>query len=82
MKKIAKMAFVAAFATIAGYNVYSIQKKITVSDLALNEVEALANPEIEDYCGFKLRCYKNGCCICEREEEKDSTCNIHEQVPC
>lgn len=80
MKKVIRIAFVAAFAVIAGYNVYSIQKKITVSDLALNEVEALANPEIEDYYGFDLECYGNGCCICVRRD--GCTCNVHDQVPC
>jgi len=42
MKKIIKLSFVAAFAVIAGYNVYVSQKTSKLSDLALNNVEALA----------------------------------------
>ena len=43
MKKIVKLAFVAAFAAIAGYGVYTSQKSDSVSDLLLANVEALAN---------------------------------------
>ncbi len=47
MKKFMKIAFVAAFAAIAGYNIYSNQKTVALSDLALSNVEALAGWEIE-----------------------------------
>lgn len=54
MKKMIKIAFVAAFAAIAGYNVYSIQKTNKLSDLVLANVEALASGEgsqpCEDVC--------------------------------
>mgnify|MGYP002696619477 CR=1 FL=1 len=40
-----KIAFVAAFAAIAGYGVYANQKVDTMSDLALANVEALASGE-------------------------------------
>ena len=43
MKKFMKMAFVAAFAAIAGYGVYANQKVDTMSDLALANMEALAS---------------------------------------
>lgn len=43
MKKIMKIAFVAAFAAIAGYGVYANQKVDTMSDLALANMEALAS---------------------------------------
>ena len=43
MKKFMKIAFVAAFAAIAGYGVYANQKVDTMSDLALANVEALAS---------------------------------------
>lgn len=45
MKKILKYAFVAAFAVIAGYSVYTHQKVNTMSKLVLANVEALANDE-------------------------------------
>ena len=45
MKKMIKIAFVAAFAAIAGYGVYANQKSEVLSDLTLANVEALATPE-------------------------------------
>ena len=41
-----KIAFVAAFAAIAGYGVYANQKVDTMSDLMLANVEALARYEV------------------------------------
>ena len=43
MKKFMKIAFVAAFAAIAGYGVYANQKVDTMSALALANMEALAS---------------------------------------
>lgn len=43
MKKMIKMAFVVAFAAIAGYGVYIHQKPEPMSDLMLANVEALAD---------------------------------------
>ena len=40
--KILKATIVAAFALIAGFNVYNAQKSDVMSDLALANVEALA----------------------------------------
>lgn len=45
MKKYLKFAFVAAVATIAGYGAYASQKTDAMSEFALANVEALANPE-------------------------------------
>ena len=45
MKKMIKIAFVAAFVAIAGYGVYTNQKSETLSDLTLDNVEALAAGE-------------------------------------
>lgn len=53
MQKIVKIAFVAIFAAIAGYGVYSNQKNDFISDLALANIEALARyelPEVEIVC--------------------------------
>ena len=40
-----RIAFVAAFATVAGYGVYTNQRTETMSDLMLANVEALASGE-------------------------------------
>lgn len=48
MKKFMKLAFVAAFAAIAGYNIHENQKVVTMSDLMLANVEALARYEQPD----------------------------------
>ena len=45
MKKLVKITVVVAFAAIAGYGVYVNQKTDALSDLALANVEALANGE-------------------------------------
>ena len=39
-KNFIKTAFVAAFASIAGYDVYTSQQKVKMSDLAMANVEA------------------------------------------
>lgn len=44
-KNFIKAAFVAAFASIAGYGVYTSQQKVEMSDLAKANVEALAQNE-------------------------------------
>ena len=41
MKKVIKLAFVAAFVAVAGYGVYTNQTSDAMSDLALVNVEAL-----------------------------------------
>ena len=44
-KNILKVTLVAAIALFAGYNVYSLHKAVEMSDLALANVEALAQSE-------------------------------------
>ena len=54
-KNILKTTLVATFALLAGYNVYNSQKSDVMSDLALANVEALADDnQIENYHGFSL----------------------------
>ena len=43
MEKYAKLTILAVFAAIVGYNIYSAQSTVTISDLALSNVEALAD---------------------------------------
>lgn len=45
MKKMIKIAFVAAFVAIAGYGAYANQKANAMSDLMLANLEALASGE-------------------------------------
>ena len=61
MKKMIKIAFVAAFAAIAGYGVYANQKSEALSDLTLANVEALAGGESGGYycCSpYSYECYR------------------------
>ncbi|WP_455590604.1 NVEALA domain-containing protein [Bacteroides sp.] len=44
-KNILKVAFVAAFALVAGYGVYTAKTQTDLSDLALDNVSALASGE-------------------------------------
>ena len=69
-KKIATM-IVAVIAVAASYNVYKSQKTNTLSDLALANVEALANGEgsgVSCYCG---KVYGKGC----KADNSGSSCN-------
>lgn len=81
MKKILNTALGLAFIAFVGYNVYSSQSKVKISDVLLENVEAFGyvDPEIENLGGFILNSYSNGCKICERG---GSSCNIHDQRPC
>lgn len=45
---ILKVILVAAFALVAGYNVYHSQKTEVVSNITLANIEALARPEGDD----------------------------------
>mgnify|MGYP003419974442 CR=1 FL=1 len=71
-KNIIKVAFVAAFAIVAGYNVYNSQKTDKMSDLAMENIEALARREMDAgtcwgagpnmsnvtcYGGYKICCW-------------------------
>ena len=62
-KNILKVTVVAAFALVAGFNVYNSQKSDVMSELALANVEALADDDENPMC-------ENGCvdkgngCLC------------------
>ena len=77
MKKIMRVAFVAAFAAIAGYGIYTNQKVDTMSDLILANVEALASGEggssdCDTYCTPDDRCT---CIIRYAGEVQGITCD-------
>lgn len=42
---IMKLVFASAFALVAGYSIYASQKEVEMSDLAMANVEALAQNE-------------------------------------
>ena len=54
-KKVLKVAFVAVIAMVAGINVFNAQKPNVLSDVAMANVEALANNEV----GKKLTYYNS-----------------------
>ena len=55
-----RIAFVAAFAAIAGYGVYTNLKTDVMSDLALANVEALARNEVDQ---IKCNQAMGGTCV-------------------
>lgn len=59
MRKFVKMAFVAAFAAVAGYGVYTSQKTSVISDLVLADVEAVAGCEVSASGGNTGACVKD-----------------------
>lgn len=62
MKKIMKIAIVAIVATVAGYGIYDNQMKTRMSELTLENVEALAAWESTDECSG---CIKNSLSFCK-----------------
>ena len=78
-KKIIGVISFAAIAVAAGWNYQQNKQEVELSDLALENVEALARNEIENYYDFHLVSYSSGCKICERD---GTWCNVHDQVPC
>lgn len=65
-KKLISAAFVVAITLTAGYNVYTSQNKEALSDLALDNVEALAGGEASPndcttYCrtDYRYTCFIN-----------------------
>ena len=56
-KNIMKVALVAAVAAMAGYGVYAHQTKEMMSDVMLENVEALATDESIEGGGITLICY-------------------------
>lgn len=75
-KKVMKAAFVAAIAMVSGINVFNVQKSEVLSDMALANVEALANDENTDCSGGSgYRKWKTESWFGSEEEFYDC-CNI------
>lgn len=53
-KNILKIVFASAFVSVAGYSVYVSQQKVELSDLGMENVEALANDNESSEKGCKL----------------------------
>ena len=65
MKKVIKLAFVAAFVAVAGYGVYTNQTSDAMSDLVLANIDAQAdNYEIGDW-GTNWKEYETMCTFTE-----------------
>lgn len=77
-KKVMKAAFVAAIAMVSGINVFNTQKSEVLSDIALANVEALA--DYEDSGTEQIKCYSSlvyekgasvvDCSTCQSVEDK------------
>lgn len=70
-KNFLKYGFVAAFALVAGYGVYASQQKVEMSDLAMANVEALAQGESSEEFTSKT------CCIAVWDNTSCSGCDGH-----
>lgn len=60
-KNLLKLVFVSAFAVVAGYSVYASHQKVEISDLAMANVEALAQNEENPLCPNGCLDNGNGC---------------------
>lgn len=76
-KKILGATFVVAMMAVAGYNVYMSQTKFEMSELALANVEALADVENgPSYTGLRVYSAENGnvCLNCPEPEDMNCRC--------
>ena len=78
-KKIFAALIVAVVATFAGYNIYQSQRaEVTMSELAMANVEALADINETDSSGQTLYCCGNeGTCAKGVDENTDEEFIIH-----
>ena len=82
-KNLMKVAFVGVIALIAGINVYNAQKTVTLSDIAMENVEALAMNEINpnvSYGSILKKCRDSYDRIigeiCESCPDREAECDI------
>lgn len=76
-KNILKVAFVAAFAIIAGYGVYATQTCTDLSDITLENVEALAAGESSSDCSTYCYSDSRATCIIMYTNGEGVTCYDH-----
>ena len=82
-KKFIKVAFVAAITMVSGINVFNAQKTVALSDIALANVEALADDteKVDMRRGYYLSEKSSTCSVCEWSGGDDDYCNVHDQLP-
>ncbi|MBE6301162.1 MAG: hypothetical protein E7085_04810 [Parabacteroides distasonis] len=82
-KRIGVALSVIMMALTAGWNVYQSRNEVDLSDLTLENMEALASGETS-HCmicqGFEMR-YQGNCSICVLVGG-NVVCHVQEQVPC
>ena len=76
-----KVAFVVAIAIVSGINVFNAQKSNVLSDIALANVEALADNEIDMRMGYMLVEKTSTCSVCEWTGNASDYCNVYDQLP-
>ena len=80
-RKVMKVAFVVAIAIVSGINVFNAQKSNVLSDIALANVEALADNEIDMRMGYMLVEKTSTCSVCEWTGNASDYCNVYDQLP-
>ena len=81
-KKLLSVVGAIALAAVASGNVYQSRQDAVLSDLMLENIEALASGEgtCEICYGFILVTYSENYKVCEQKDY--GPCNIHDQMPC
>lgn len=77
-KNILKITLIAAFALVAGYNMYTSQKSDVMSDLATANVEALASYEWGGTSDYKC---KSGGIYCDLYINDQMVAQSHSHYP-
>ena len=81
-KKLIKSVFIVAVAMVSVINVFNAQKSEVLSDVALANVEALAQTEsIDMRRGYILSVKSATCTVCEWTGVDNDYCNVHSQLP-
>lgn len=76
-KNLLKAVFVAAFAMIAGYGVYTTQAQVNLTDITLENVEALAAGESSSDCSTYCSTDPRATCIIMYSNGEGVTCYDH-----
>ena len=66
---------------VSGINVFNAQKSNVLSDIALANVEALAEGEIDMRMGYMLVEKTSTCSVCEWTGNASDYCNVYDQLP-
>ena len=80
-KKFIKTAFAVAIAMIAGVNVFNAQKTVVLSDVAMANVEALANDESGRCTESNCKRVESGTCYYYNLDNLGNICETGEKRP-